>query len=179
MKLILIGALALLSTSVESVHLRNTQNDHKFLNMDSYNPLQIAQLQSGDWTAILPDAIKDYAVNLLGGETTSTGITGTGITGTTSTTSNEQLLGPSSEGLNMDSLLNSFGSFSHWGTLWLYRSYYPLIMTNLIHFTSYIYSIYNLMSLFTFYPWLLTKLLKYQIAFTLTKYKLIDSLKYI
>lgn len=113
MKLILIGALALLSTSVESVHLRNTQNDHKFLNMDSYNPLQIAQLQSGDWTAILPDAIKDYAVNLLGGETTSTGITGTGITGTTSTTSNEQLLGPSSEGLNMDSLLNSFGSFSH------------------------------------------------------------------
>lgn len=62
------GVLALVSKVGESAHIRN--NEHRMNTYDSLNPLQFSQLQMGDWTAVLPDSIRDLTKRTLGGTTT-------------------------------------------------------------------------------------------------------------
>lgn len=61
-----LACLALLSTQTHSVHLRPHNQGHKILGLDSLNPLQTAQLMSGDWTAVLPESIRTAAQKLIG-----------------------------------------------------------------------------------------------------------------
>jgi hypothetical protein len=61
----LLRALALFAfmiTFATALHLTT----HELLGLDSLNPMQTAQLMSGDWTAALPESIQGIAKKLLG-----------------------------------------------------------------------------------------------------------------
>lgn len=68
--IILAGVLGMMANMGEAAHIRNY--DHQTLNMDSINPLQWQQIQSGDWTAILPDSIRQATKDLSNTESTTT-----------------------------------------------------------------------------------------------------------
>lgn len=68
----------------ESIHLRENNNLHDFLNLDNINPFQTLGLISGDATAILPNEVRGITQNLLntgGGTPDISQFTNTGSTG--------------------------------------------------------------------------------------------------
>ena len=74
------------------MHLRDANEKHESLGLDSLNPFQTLSLLSGDWTAILPESIQQIAKQLLdsGSQTTqtiqTTLPTSDGLSGSTSET---------------------------------------------------------------------------------------------
>lgn len=68
---------ALLALSINegaSIHIRNV--NHEFLDTSGLNPLQISQLMSGDWTAVLPESVRTLTNQLLNQGTQTTGLGG-------------------------------------------------------------------------------------------------------
>lgn len=54
----ILAIFALLSSITFQAHLRKFDQNHEFLDMLSQNPLQIANLMSGNWAALLPEPIR-------------------------------------------------------------------------------------------------------------------------
>ena len=73
------------------MHLRDANEKHELLALDSLNPFQTLSLLSGDWTANLPESIRPIAKNLLGSDTQNENLSGLlssgGLSGSTSSTS--------------------------------------------------------------------------------------------
>lgn len=61
---LILSVLAVIMTLGSSAHLRSYDENHELFNFGSMNPLQIASLMSGDWTAILPASIQPFVRTL-------------------------------------------------------------------------------------------------------------------
>lgn len=61
---LIIAVLAVLMTLGSCAHLRSYNENHELFDFGSMNPLQIASLLSGDWTAILPASIQPFVRTL-------------------------------------------------------------------------------------------------------------------
>lgn len=68
----ILAILALLTTLTFQAHLRKFDQNHEFLDMLTQNPLQIANLMSGNWAALLPEPIRTV-LNLAQGKLNPSG----------------------------------------------------------------------------------------------------------
>ena len=69
MKLIVIATIFIALLGLASAaHMRKYDQAHAavLMGLDTLNPLQNANLLNGDWTAVLPESIRQLAIKMLG-----------------------------------------------------------------------------------------------------------------